>query len=111
MSLDVFLTGVDLADGEDEEAILFRSNYTHNVCSMWIKAGVFEALYESQGVVASELVEILERGVAHMEANPEEYKPLNPPNGWGCYERALAFLREYMEACRAHPKARVYISR
>jgi len=111
MSLDVFLTRVNLANGEDEEEILFRSNYTHNVCPMWVKAGVFEALYESQGATAGDLVGTLERGVEHMEANSQEYEPLNPENGWGCYERALVFLREYMEACKAYPEARVYISR
>lgn len=110
MSLDVWLMGFD-PGGEDEEVILYHGNYTHNVYPMWVKAGVFEALYESQGKDAGDLVEILEQGVAHMEANPKEYEPLNPENGWGCYERALSFLREFTEACRAHPKAGVEISR
>lgn len=32
---------------------------------------------------------------------------VHPPNGWGCYEDAVEFLRWLQDACRDHPKATV----
>ena len=68
MSLDIDLRapivcphcGGITGSGDD----LFSANYTHNVIPMWSKAGVYEALYESDGHVASRYIDVLDRGVA-----------------------------------------------
>lgn len=49
----------------------------------------------------------LRAAVEDMEDNPATYKAMNPANGWGDYDGALAFMREFLADCIAHPKASV----
>jgi hypothetical protein len=42
-------------------------------------------------------------GIAAMKADPEKFKALNPSNGWGDHDSALAFLERVLAACEAHP--------
>lgn len=112
MSLDVYLTiGVDVGGVEPVEMGLFDGNITHNVIPMWSKAGVYKALYESDGKLAGEIAETLASGVEAMRSRPNEYKALNPENGWGDYDGALQWLGDYAEACRKYPKAVIRVSR
>jgi hypothetical protein len=112
MSLDVYLYAtVDTGGEKPHEVELYTRNITHNVGKMWTKAGVWEALYESHGKIAQDILPALERGVAHMAAHREEYTPLNPPNGWGNYEGALDFLSEYTAECRSNPLAKIGVCR
>jgi hypothetical protein len=106
VSLDIWLTvDVDTGGPEPVSMTLHDANYTHNVIGMWEKAGAYEALYESAGKMAGEVVEALEKGVADMESKPGEYILLNAKNGWGTYPTALKFLQEFTAACKQHPKA------
>ena len=108
MSLDIWLEVAVDAGGEEPVWVeLYSGNYTHNVVPMWEKAGVYDALYNSGGKLAGEIVDALERGIHHMESHPDEYKALNPENGWGSYEGALAFLREVADACKKYPRATI----
>jgi hypothetical protein len=112
MSLDVYLhMQIDTDGPKPGHVDLYSRNITHNVAKMWAKAGVFEALYEGQGKTAGEIVDVLAKGVEDMEQKREEYLPLNPSNGWGDYDGALDFLREYATACRENPKATISVSR
>ncbi len=112
MSLDISLEiFVDTGGKEIHSFELYSGNYTHNVTPMWHKAGVYGALYESHKQQASEIITTLESGIVEMESKPEEYKALNSPNGWGNYETALEFLREFTAACKQHPKAIISVSR
>lgn len=111
MSLDIYLLQDACSHcgrGEDE---LFWKNYTHNVTPMWGKAGVYDALYMSEGRKAKEYIEVLERGVKHFEENFAEYLPLNPANGWGSAETALPWLREVLEAFKQWPDATIHVSK
>lgn len=80
---------------------------THNLAPMWRIAGVMDALYESDGHRAGEFLPVLRAGLAHMEAHPDVYTPLNPANGWGNYEGALEFLREWIAECEPRPEATI----
>lgn len=112
MSLDFYLTiSVDTGGSEPYTQTLFDANITHNVVPMWDKAGVTDALYESHDKQAKDIIDALECGVAAMEADPAGYEALNPPNGWGSYERALPWLRNVLAQCKAHPNATIGISR
>jgi hypothetical protein len=77
---------------------------------MWTPAGIYEDIYESEGKCASDVIENLGRGLANMKARLEEYQKLNPENGWGSYETALAFLEEIINACEEYPDATIRIS-
>lgn len=110
MSLDIWINAVvDTGGAEPHKAELFSANITHNVAPMWRKAGVMEALYESDGKLAGEVLEVLRAGLADMKAKPAEYKALNPSNGWGSYARAVPWLENFIEACAAHPKGVIRI--
>ena len=115
MGLDLYLStpiscphcGKPIA-GDDER---WWRNITHNVSPMWKLAGVYDALYESEGLIAKEVLSTLQEGVARMVLNPEEYKKLNPTNGWGCYESALEFLIDFQSAIVNNPDTMIHVSR
>ncbi len=62
---------------------LVDMNITHNLVPMWKKAGIYDALYNSEGMEAKEILPILIDGLADMIENKNEYESLNSPNGWG----------------------------
>jgi hypothetical protein len=112
LSLDIYLNiDVDTGGPELHEVNLYWRNITHNVSPMWIEAGVYDALYESNGKQAGEVLDALKAGYFDMITWPLTYQQLDPPNGWGDYEGALEFLRDFMVTCAKHPKAVIRVSR
>ncbi len=110
-TLDIYLKiNVDTGGLKKYPLQCFWANITHNVSNMWKSAGVFDLLYNSEGKVASKLVEPLEKGIKIMRKNPNRFNAMNHPNGWGTYEAALPFLTDFKNACQTHPKAKVYVS-
>jgi hypothetical protein len=55
--------------------------------------------------LASQMITPLEIGIKKLEANPDKYKALNPPNGWGSYEDFVPFCKVVLEICREYPDA------
>lgn len=105
MSLDIWLKiDVDTGGKEPYSVNLFDSNYTHNCVPMWKKAGIYEALYESEGKTAYEVIETLKKGLQDMKDHPKIYQELNPDNGWGDYESALKWIQELVDTFERHPK-------
>lgn len=107
MSLDVHLMAV-------QPVSVYSANVTHNLVAMAKAAGVYEAVWrpDEQGLTtASQLIPILEAGIARLEAEPDTYRALNPSNGWGSYERFLPWLKQYLDACKQNPGATVEVSR
>jgi len=109
MSLDFYI--VDEGKSSGIEIELFSKNITHNVSPMWRKTEIFDELYESHGKQPKEIVYKLEQGLLMMQIHSEDFKLLNPKNGWGSYENAIKFLSEVIEACKLYPEAKVRISR
>ena len=106
MSLDV-----SLIISEEE---VYTSNITHNLGKMAKEAGIYEALWrpeEIEKTQASEITELLEKGLADLTARPEHFKQFNPENGWGKYETLVEFVTEYLQACMEYPDATILISR
>lgn len=83
-------------------------NYTSNVAPMWRAAGA--NLADFHGKTAGECAPILRAGIETMRADPARFTAMNPPNGWGSYERLLPALDELLAAFEAHPLARVEVS-
>lgn len=95
MSLD-FTIGVN---GEN----VFSGNVTHNLTEMAREAGIYEALWRSTGKNASEIVDVLEKGLIELALNPTKYKQFDSPNGWGSWENFLPFVAEVYENCKKYP--------
>lgn len=86
-------------------------NYTHNVVSMWMQAGCYDALYNSDGIKAKHLLPFLKKGLKLMTEKPEVFKKLNPPNKWGDYEGSVDFLERVINACLQNKESKVRISK
>lgn len=84
---------------------LWSGNVTHNLVPMWQKAGVYEALYKNDGKKAKDVLAVVEQGYKDMLKNKETYVALNPENGWGDFDGALKFIREFYEACVQYPES------
>jgi hypothetical protein len=84
---------------------VFSTNITHNVIPMWREAGVYDALYMSEGKRAGDFIEALDNGVEDMSAHPDKYRAMDADNGWGTYEQALPWLKEVRRKFLEHPNA------
>jgi len=91
-------------DGE-----VFEENVTYNLGPMFYHA-LGRGLKEFDCAPAVEACGVIRQGTRDMEDRPDFYKAMNPSNGWGTYENALAFLRELGDACSANPEHWVIVS-
>lgn len=104
MGLDIWLKVV-------KEVDVFEANFTHNVTPMWRKAGIYDALYNSDGMTAFEVLPYLRGGLQDMRAKPDEYEALNAPNGWGTYKHALPWLEKLVAAFEETPNGIIGVSK
>jgi hypothetical protein len=104
MSLDIYLSAV-------VELEVVSKNITHNLTPMWREAGVYYALYDSEGETAAEILPVLEKGLIKMLADPEKYKKLDSPNGWGTYEHAVPWLTELIAEFKKYPQGMISVSK
>ena len=87
-------------------------NYTSNVSGMWA-----DAIGENLGDLidrvstAGELIEPVGRGIIAMRRDPERYRQMEPSNGWGDYNGALAYLEWIAKTASEHPNVEVSVSR
>lgn len=107
MSYDIYLT---IDTGGESPAYVGRDwNYTSNCGPMWRAAGA--ELAEFHGKPASECIPVLQAAITELEANPEKYRAMDSPNGWGVYDRLVPALTRLLENFQAHPRATVEVSR
>jgi len=102
MSLDISLM--------IESSVVYGGNITHNLNTMAAKAGIYEQIWQPKrnGIIyAHQLVGPLQKGLEELVSNLDFYEQFNPANGWGDYAGLVRFVREYLEACKAWPEAKV----
>jgi hypothetical protein len=104
MSLDIWLTAVV------EHEVVSR-NITHNLGKMWVEAGIYDALYRSEGKRAMDVLPELENGLVLMVNEPERFKKFSASNGWGTYEQAVPWLADLIEKFKEYPEGKIGISR
>lgn len=108
MSYDIW-TEAEQPDGEEDERVgSLDWNYTYNVQPMTAKAGL-RSLNMLDGVPAPVAVLALEMVIDRMAAAPDEYRKLNPANGWGDYDGFLKRLVELRDHLLLVPKATVRV--
>lgn len=120
MSLDVYLhrkKWISYDEGktyiEDVDEV-YWANITHNLGGMAREAGIYEALWRPEELgkeKASDIIPILEVGLADLKARPDYFEQFNAPNGWGLYEHFVPFVEDYLEACKKYPDAVIGVSR
>lgn len=110
MSLDFYLN----YKVEDNEIIgVFDNNITHNLTKMADKAGIYKALWHPREINAShakDIIEVLEKGLRKLKANPSYFKQFNASNGWGMYKHFVPFVEECLKACKKYPNAEIQTS-
>ncbi len=91
-----------------EEAKHSSLNITHNLNNMAKAVGLYEVLWRPEDVgitTASQMIVPLEKGIDVLVTNPDKYKVLNPPNGYGSYEDFVSFCKSVLHNCREYPDA------
>jgi len=112
MSLDVYLENHCTHCGRTEQ--LYQANITHNLSPMANEAGIRDALWHPESIeiyTAAQLIGPLEAGLSVLKSDRERCEAVAPANGWGTYDGFVRFVKEYLEACKANPTARVSVSR
>jgi hypothetical protein len=82
---------------------------TSNLAPMWRRAGC--DLLGFKGKRASECAAVLREGIAALEREPDVYRAMNPPNGFGSYEELLPALRRLLALLDNHQNAIVQVRR
>lgn len=122
-------------EGCYETTTVYEANITHNLGTMAEAAGLYKALWrpyqllpdwkdelennsneeykfeQEHTIYAGQIILDLQKGLIKLLSSPEEYKKLNPENGWGTYEQLYDFTYNYIKACTKYPTARVETSR
>lgn len=106
MSYDVTLY---IDTGAGNYICCFDSNMTSNVAPMWREAGA--DLAKMHELPAWRAVDVLTAAIDNMTNYPQDYRAMEPANGWGDYDGCLEFLTSIRDACRKHPRAYISISR
>jgi len=109
MSYNVYIE-IDTGTGEFH-TVHEVGNYTSNLSAMWWDA-LGHSLGDLSGNNCAEAEPLLTAAIAKMRApeNYDRYKALEPSNGWGNMQGAIAYVEEIRDACRRHPLARLRIS-
>ena len=105
---------VRVAYNEEATDEVYSSNITHNLNKMAEAAGIYSALWTPDLVgieKAVQLIAPLAEGLTTLLGDPDGFKKLDPPNGWGDYGLLVEFTRAYLKACIDYPDATVSVSR
>ena len=106
MSLDISLNVI-------KQTEVFSANITHNMGKMADAVGLYTPLWHPERIYLQwsyELIPYLEEGIALLKADPEQYKALDPENGWGSYDVFVPWLEKLLQQCKENPDAFIGVS-
>jgi len=90
---DGYRTVIDVVDG-----------HTYNLNRMWRWSGACRYPRDFDGRRCDELAPVLAAALADALAHPDDYRAMNPPNGWGDYEGFVEILGRFAELTSLHPR-------
>lgn len=97
MSLDIYITA-------KRETDIYEANVTYNLSKMYYKCIDTEKGYKKlDGMNCKEALPIINNAIRDMLNNADEYRKLNPTNGWGSYEGLLKQMQEMRNCCESNP--------
>ena len=106
MSYDIWME-IDTGD-KHLAGVSEGHNYTYNVFDMYKIAFDNEhGINVLHGMLGADAAPLLNKAMVYMSEHVDEMQALNPENGWGDADGALAFLRSIYEDTLRHPKAMV----
>jgi hypothetical protein len=104
MSLDISITA-------KREIEIYEANVTYNLADMYYKCIDTEKGYKKlDGMNCKDALPILNGAILDMLSNADEYRKLNPKNGWGSYEGLLKQMQEMRSCCESNPDGIIQIS-
>jgi hypothetical protein len=79
---------------------IYEGNITYNLAPMYYKAIDKDlGLKKLNGMSTQDAIPILNNAIKDMIKNADEYKKLNPENGWGTYDGLLEQFRAMRNIC------------
>ena len=91
---------VDLSIKAKRLVEIYETNITYNLAPMYYKAIDKElGLKKIKGMSCKKALPIIENAIKDMIDNKEEYKKLNPENGWGTYDGLLEKFKDIRNIC------------
>ena len=80
--------------------------HTYNLNAMWRLAGVIkDQPYELNGEMATTIGIRAAKGLLRAVTKPDEFRALNPENGWGDFEGFVEVLTRLAIACADNPES------
>lgn len=107
MSYDINLK---INTGKEMSTVFEVGNLTYNVRAMLDKAFNVEDWKVLHGQLAGTATQQIKNAIYIMEKEPDEFRALNPKNGWGNYESTVAYLKILLTGCETHPLTTIEIS-
>lgn len=104
MSLDINIKAM-------REVEIYEANITYNLAPMYYKCIDKEkGLKKIDNMSCKEALPIINNAITNMLNYADEYRKLNPANGWGSYEGLLAKLQELRNCCETNPDGIIEVS-
>lgn len=106
MSLDLYLRTEPCEHCGSNGEELASFNYTYNASSMWYAAtpGAQKMVY-IDGMTGAESAPVLKAAIKTLEADPDRFIAMQPPNGWGSYATFVPWLKSVLTAAEQNPTA------
>lgn len=119
---------------EYETNEVWEGNITHNLGEMATLARLYNAIWrpyrlhmdypdvitgtaieiefeKTHHMKAENVISFLVSGYFSLRSNIDEWKKMNPENGWGTYEQLVDFVVDYAAACLKYPDAIIQVDR
>ena len=104
MSLDISITA-------KRDVEIYEANVTYNLADMYYRCiDKKEGYRKLDNMSCKNALPILNNAINDMIKNAEEYKKMNPPNGWGSYDGLLEQLQEMRNCCKNNLDGTIIVS-
>lgn len=91
--------------------IVFETSITANLRKMAIEAGLEPSLWGLAKLPtyyqAKDLIGDLKLGLQTLRKDPERFRKLNHPSGWGTYEQLVSQVELFLKNCEENPNATI----